>query len=286
MNDNSRPQDVLHPSQEEALSLWARMVRANREQAEHFREKPERNDFYAPTASIFKADPRRSGEAVLDNLRSLALNGETWIDIGAGGGRYALPLALIVKEVIAVEPSAAMHAGLLQGMNDHNIHNIRILEGRWPVNPPPAADVALIAHVGYDIEDIGPFLEAMETSARRLCIAIFTDRAPSAAAERLWPPIHGEKRHPLPSLREFLVLQVARGRLCEVHLAAQPSAGYANRDMLMAFLRQQLFIEPDGAKERLLQKLVEEQVKEKDGRFSLSSGPATLGIVVWQPIPQ
>ena len=26
----------------------------------------------------------------------------------------------------------------------------------------PVADVALIAHVGYDIEEIGPFIDAME----------------------------------------------------------------------------------------------------------------------------
>ena len=31
----------------------------------------------------------------------------------------------------------------------------------------PAADVALIAHVGYDIEAIGPFLDAMEAATRR-----------------------------------------------------------------------------------------------------------------------
>ena len=283
MQNNPQPRDVLHPSAEEALSLWARMVRANREQAERFREKPERSDFYAPTAAIFKADPRRIGETALDILRSIACGGETWMDIGAGGGRYALPLALIVREVIAVEPSAAMRSALLQGIQDYNIRNIRLIEGRWPVKDPPAADVALIAHVGYDIEDIGPFLEAMEASTRRLCVAIFTDRAPSSAAERFWPGVHGEKRHPLPSLREFLVLQVARGRLCEVRLATQPLPGYQNREMLLAFLRQQLFIEPDGAKEQVLKQLVEQEVKEKDGRFSLNPDPTTLGIVVWSP---
>jgi hypothetical protein len=275
--------DLLHPSAEEALKIWAGLVRANREQAEHFREKPERPDFYAPTASVFKADPSRKNEAALDILRSFTVSGETWIDIGAGGGRYALPLALLVKEVIAIEPSAAMRSILLQGMNDHNIHNISILDNHWPLNNPPAADVALIAHVGYDIENIGPFLEAMETSAKRLCIALFTDKAPSAAAEQVWPGVHGEKRHPLPSLREFLILQTARGHLCEVRLVTQPPPAYQNRDVLMAFLRQQLFIEPGGNKDRMLQQLVEQEAKEKDGRIILTANPGTLGIVSWQP---
>ena len=39
--------------------------------------------------------------ALLDILLSLARPGETWLDIGAGAGRYALPLALHVREVIA-----------------------------------------------------------------------------------------------------------------------------------------------------------------------------------------
>jgi hypothetical protein len=283
MSAATRTPDALHPSEEAALNIWAAMVRANREQAERFREKPERTDFYAPTASVFKADPYRGGDAVLDFLSDIALSDDTWLDIGSGGGRYALPLALRVKEVIAVEPSASLRATLLQGMTDYNIPDIRIIDGRWPLVSPPASDVALIAHVGYDIENIGPFLQAMEASARRLCIAVFTDKAPSAAAAPFWPGVHGEERRPLPALREFLVLQIARGRLCSVLLAPQSPPGYPGRDMLLSYLRQQLFIEADGDKAPLLHRLVEEQVKEKDGRWSLASGPSTLGIVTWQP---
>ena len=57
-----------------------------------------------------------------------------------------------------------------------------------------AADVALISHVGYDVEDIGPFLDAMEGSARRLCVAVLLERPPPTPADRLWPLIHGVER--------------------------------------------------------------------------------------------
>jgi SAM-dependent methyltransferase len=275
--------DALHPPEKEALEMWANMVMANREQAECFREKPAGGDFYAPTSAIFQADPRRNGEADLDALRGLALKDETWLDIGAGGGRYSLPLALLVNKVIAIEPSAAMRARLLEGMKEHAIANIRIVDGRWPLADPPAADVSLISHVGYDIEYIGPFLEAMEAASRRLCVAVFTDRAPSSPAERFWPGVHGVKRHPLPALREFLVLQIARKRLCDVRLLRQKLSGYHNREMLMAYLRQQLFIEPGGAKESMLKELVERDAQEKTGLFVLDPAPSTLGIVTWTP---
>ena len=273
MPDTPMINDVLHPSEKEALAAWARLVRENREQVERFREAPERPDFYAPTASVFKVDPHRSGEFALDILLDLARPEETWLDIGCGGGRYALPLALKVHEVIGIEPSAAMCSALREGMKEYSISNIRVIDGRWPVKDPPQADVALISHVGYDIEDIGPFLDAMEKSARRLCVAIFLDRAPSSTAHQFWPAIHGENRIPLPALSEFLGLQLARRRLCEVRLAPQEAQSFPETKRLLSFLRQQLFIEPEGEKDRRLIQLIP----------TLSHNPGTLGIVSWTP---
>src|SRR3974390_1286957 len=88
-------------------AAWAERVRANRGQAERHREM-KAGDFDAPVSSLFVADPRRTDEPVLDVLQALAGPESTWLDIGAGAGRYALPLALRVKEGIAVEPSAGV----------------------------------------------------------------------------------------------------------------------------------------------------------------------------------
>src|SRR5262249_48035446 len=111
--------DVLRPAPEDALRAWSDRVRANREQAERLREGDPPRDFYAPIASVFGADPRRTNEPALEVLRALARPGETWLDIGAGGGRYALPLALRAGRIIAVEPSEGMQAVLRGGMAEH-----------------------------------------------------------------------------------------------------------------------------------------------------------------------
>jgi SAM-dependent methyltransferase len=276
-------EDGLNPSKEETLAAWAKRVRENREQAERFREGPERVDFYSPTASVFKADPLRTDEAALDILRAMARPNESWLDIGAGGGRYALPLARVVREVIAVEPSQAMRSILRQSMVEYGINKIRVIEERWPMKGPPVADVALVSHVGYDIEDIGPFLDAMEASARRLCVAVLLDTAPSTIPNPFWQRIHGESRIPLPALREFLILQLSRGRLCEVRLTTRKAVSYPNRERMLSFLRQQLFIEPGGEKDRLLEQLVKERAIEQEGRFGLSWKETALGIVSWAP---
>jgi SAM-dependent methyltransferase len=277
--------DVLLPSKEEALAAWAHRVQRNRDQAERFREAPERPDFYGLTSSVFKVDPLRTDDPTLDILGSMAESGETWLDIGAGGGRYALPLARKVQEVIAVEPSLSMSSLLCQGMDEYGIHNIKVIQGRWPLKDLSRVDVVLISHVGYDIEDMGSFLDAMEASSHRLCVAILLDRTPTVLADFFWPRIHGEKRVSLPALREFLILQVARGRLCEVRLSTRSPQIYPTREIALSFLRQQLFIEPGGNKDRLLQSLLDERIKEQGGHLSLTRMHSPVGIVSWKATP-
>ena len=171
----------------ELEGAWAERVRANREQVDQVREVPDR-DFYAPVSSLFVADPRRTGEEALDALLTLAEPEDRWLDIGAGAGRYALPLASQVAEVIAVEPSASMRNALRTGKEEHGLDNVRIVAGAWPealdtLGEPPVAEVAFIAHVGYDIEQIGPFIDAMERAASRLCVAMLTDQSPASVAD-------------------------------------------------------------------------------------------------------
>jgi SAM-dependent methyltransferase len=275
--------DALRPTATAALDAWAARVRANREQAERVREGAPPRDFYAPMASAFQADPRRTDEPALDVLRSLARSADTWLDIGAGGGRYALPLALLVKDVIAVEPSEGMRRVLAAGLAEHGIGNVHVVPARWPMEAPPTADVALLAHLGYDIEDIGSFLDAMESAARRLCVAVLVTPSPPHLAEPFWPPIHGEARMALPSLPEFLVLLLARGRLPEVRLLEREPITHADPEALLPWLYQQLFVAPETDKGRRLAALARAAITAREGRWALSWAPVPLGIVTWRP---
>jgi SAM-dependent methyltransferase len=273
--------DALRPSASDALRAWAARVRANREQVEQFREASPA-DFYAPIAGLFRADPRRQEEPTLRAVQALVQAEETLLDIGAGGGRLALPLALSVREVTAVDPSEGMLRVLRQGMAEHAISNIRVVSGRWPeVAAGLKADVALISHLGYDVEDIGSFLEAMEAAARRVCVAVLLERPPPTEADKLWPPIHGVERAALPSLPEFLALLLARGKLFEVQLVERAPQSYEQPEQALAWLRGQLWTHPDGPKDRELQRLLRERIQSSDGRYALSWDPVRVGIVTW-----
>jgi 2-polyprenyl-3-methyl-5-hydroxy-6-metoxy-1,4-benzoquinol methylase len=271
--------DVLRPSAEEALRAWAARVRANREQVDQFREATPR-DFYAPVAGMFRADPRRSDDPALDALRKLVRADDVILDIGAGGGRLALPLALVARQVVAIEPSEGMLRVLRESIAEYSVSNIEVVDSRWPADITQG-DVALISHLGYDVEDIGPFLEAMESAARRLCVAVLLEQPPPTEADRLWPAIHGVERAALPALPEFLALLLARGRLFELQLVERQPQTYAQPDQLLTWLRQQLWTTPDGPKDFRLQEVLREQLQERDGQLALTWAPVRIGIVTW-----
>jgi hypothetical protein len=261
--------DALRPPADDALRAWARRVRANREQVDQFREASPA-DFYAPVAGMFRSDPRRQDDPSLDVLRALVRSDDVVLDIGAGGGRYAM------------DPSEGMLRVLRESMAEHGIGNIRVVAGRWPGDAAGlTADVALISHIGYDVEDIGPFLQAMEVAARRLCVAVLLERPPPTEADHFWPPIHGVERAALPSLPEFLTLLLARGRLFEVQLVERSPQTYEQPDRLLAWLRQQLWTRPDGPKDIEVQRVMRERVEQRDGRYALSWDPVRIGIVTW-----
>jgi hypothetical protein len=273
----------------ELETAWAERVRANREQVDLIREVPD-HDFYAPVSSLFVADPRRTGEAALDALVAVAQPADRWLDIGAGAGRYALPLASRVAEVIAIEPSASMRNALRTGQAEHGITNLRIVGGVWPevlaeLGEPPVADVALIAHVGYDIEAIGPFIDAMERAAGRLCVAMLTDRSPASVADPFWPIVHGMDRVPLPALPDLAELLRARGRATEIQRVERPQRTFDSFDGLATFLRRQLWITEDGEKERRFRAALAGMARERDDDgWTLATPPVgAVGILTWSP---
>jgi CTP:molybdopterin cytidylyltransferase MocA/SAM-dependent methyltransferase len=284
--DVDTPGDLAHV----VATKWGDRVRANREQVERIREVPDGTDFYAPVQELFRADPTRTDDptlnAILDHLRP----GETWLDVGAGAGRFALPIARALDDsggsVVALDPSGSMLESLREIADDYDIENVSTVHARWPV-PSPAdfeADAVLIAHVGYDIEAIAPFVDALEVAARRLCVAVFMERQPSSIADACWPPVHGEPRVSLPALPEFVELLEARGSRPTVGMFEREPRRFENRDTLVGFLRRQLWIAEGGAKEKLFQKVLTTLVVEDEGGFGLvDQRPLPVGIVTWAP---
>ena len=287
--DVDTPEDLARAIE----AAWATRVRANRDQVERIREVQDGADFYAPVQSLFRADPTRTGDAVLDALVDLLRPGETWLDVGAGAGRFALPLARALDPsggaVVALDASPSMLEGLREIAEDYAIENVRTVEARWPPDDPRASrefevDVALIAHVGYDLDAIGPFLDALEDAAGRQCVAVLMDRVPASAADPFWPLVHEQTRVALPALPDMVELLEARGRAPAVTRVMTEARRFESREALEGFVRRQLWIDPAGPKEARFQAALDAlALAAADGWTVKGRGPSEIGIVTWAP---
>jgi SAM-dependent methyltransferase len=280
------PIDPLHPALELVLSAWAALVAADKAQVEALPDRPRPEDFYAPVAEQFRADPRRSNEPVLEHLRSLIRPEDSWLDLGAGGGRYALPIALMARRVYAVEPSSGMREVLRSGMAQFGIDNIEVIDERWPgPSACPVADVGLISHVAYDIADIGPFLDQFEAHASGLCIAVLFERAPVSEFAPLWGPVHGQDRALLPGLRELVTLLFAKGRVPEIKLFDVRRPAFESLEALHRAARRPTWVREGSDQDARLRLAVEALAVKVEGGFALSDRPRSLGVVSWHPRP-
>ena len=232
-----------------------------------------RRDFYAPVSSLFVADPRRTGEQVLDALLApRRARARRWLDIGAGAGRYALPLARRV---------ARGHRGRAVGVDAQRAPDRQggarrrttsgSSPGPWPAAArpssaePPVADVALIAHVGYDIEEIGPFVDAMERAASP-AVRRGADGAQPGVGRR--PVLADRPRQGARSAagaagarRAAPGAAAARRRFARVERAPRTFDSF---DGLATFLRRQLWIAEDGEKEQRFRAALAEMAMERD----------------------
>ena len=260
---------------------------ANREQAERVREEPDSGDHYRPLASAFRADPRRIGDSALEALLEISRADDIWVDIGAGAGRFSLPLALHVRRVIAIEPSPAMRAELANLQIEHGITNVDLRDQRWPSDDDGVtgmADVALISHVGYDIERIGAFIDTMERAAARECVALQYDHSPGSLFWQVWPAVHGEEQIHLPGATELIELLRSRGAQVdarELDRGDRPRFVFEAPEQAMDWARRRLWLSEGSQKLNALREAVSELLIERDGGWTLPDRPKQM-LIRWR----
>jgi hypothetical protein len=276
----------LRPSASEAFAAYTCLVLANREQVERLRDVPEpEGDFWARRAPRFRPGVLEAEE--LPGLLDLARPDDVWLDIGAGGGRFAIPLSREVRSVIAVEPSAAMRSVLGEAMAAETRTNIEMVDLRWPPAADveaPSGDVSLAANVLYDNLELEAFLAALEAHTHRLCVVICSDRAPSTPDPGLWEALHGERLCPLPGLREFVAVLGALNRRYEVRAfgMARPSAPMDLEDA-MNESRWRYWVEAGSPKDGRLRELLRERFGQAEGAVVLPPRRSYSAVVSWEP---
>lgn len=267
------------------IQHWQTLIDTEQKQSDRMRGSAAPADYWPAHARAFRADPRRSHDALVNRLRQEVTSDDTLIDVGAGDGHLALPLALRCQHVIAVEPSPSMASVLRQQMTDFGISNISLVMSRWEEAEVDPADVVLNAHVLYTIRDIAPFIRKLETHARKRALVILFQEPPQARLHPLWELIHDEPRQPLPSLSAFQAVLHELGIEAQTEaLPPQPPRGFDSLEDALAQLSRRLYLKSEDAKTSRLEHLLPELLEKNDEVFQIrGAGLVKSAMVWWEP---
>jgi hypothetical protein len=171
-----------------------------------------------PGHPLMLAEPHRPLEPVVEIIASYLDPDDVVVDAGGGAGRINLPLALRCREIINVEPSAAMGAGFTANAARAGITNVRLIEAPWPMPDPPTGTVALATHVTYLTRDIVPFIRQLEAVGPRRVIVAVNNPPPPTWSRLLYRLIFGEEEELVPGHVELVNVLWELGLLPEVRV--------------------------------------------------------------------
>lgn len=130
-------------------------------------------------------------DPLLDHVLGGLAPETTVLDIGAGIGRWTLPMARKARRVTAVEPLQGMRQVLVERAAAQGITNLEVVELPWLVADVPPHDVAIAAHATYTTADLLGFVRKMASSARRTCYLALRVPAHDGVIGELCARIHG-----------------------------------------------------------------------------------------------
>lgn len=138
-------------------------------------------------------------DKVLAVIRPLVHESDSLLDIGAGTGGLCLPLADFVREIVALDASAAMLDEMGSRAALAGLGNVRPIEGAWEERERDLGvfDSILCANVPSLLTHIASVLPSLQRHARRHIILISgTSRnANRFFLPELWPLVH-QRQHP------------------------------------------------------------------------------------------
>ncbi len=265
-----------------AIQQWKAMIEAEHAQSERMRASLPPRDHWQDYAHMFRVDPYRSDDTLLNRLRQEVAPRHIVIDVGAGGGRLALPLALQCRQVLAVELSPSMAAVLLQQAAEYGINNISLVQAPWGDVEVAPGDIALCVHVLYTIQDIGPFLRKLENHARQKVLIVLYQTAPQSQIYPLWKEVHEEERRPLPALPQLKKVLEELGIDAQIEmLPPPPSRGFDSLEQATEELSRRLYLAHGSAKKGKLIEILPEKLEQVEGIFRIRDAQPMEPALVW-----
>lgn len=262
---------------------WRSLVNGRDHQRGGRRDDNAQGDAWTERAARFAtySEHLPADDPLFLRLQSAARPTDTLLDIGAGAGRYALPLARLVRRVVAVEPSPSMLRQLAARIEAERAENVEVVAAAWPDAAVEPADLTLCAHVVYGVPEIIPFLRRLDASTRRTAlIAIRVDQHPGVAD--LARALFGQARVPQPAFLDLYNALASLDIVADVQIVPVGGFRFDDHAAARAHFRDRLRVPADGELDaRLAAILAERLVQEPDGRWRWPGTPPRTAIVSW-----
>lgn len=168
-------------------------------------------------------------------------DGGTVLDVGCGGGAASLSLAPRLGTAIGVDQQQDMLAAFAARASERGVAH-REIQGRWPdvADETPDADVVACHHVFYNVQDLGPFVHALTSHARRRVVAEVTAEHPLAWLRPLWERFHDLDRPAGPTAGDAVAALRWMGLDVAIEHWEEPSPWLDFFDELVPFVRRYL----------------------------------------------
>src|SRR5690348_6771185 len=210
------------------VEQWRQLVR-EREVASHGHSDPRNWDRRA--ASFARTTAGRADQFI-EVLAPFLSPRKTLIDVGAGAGRHAVPLAERLEWVTAVEPSEGMRSHLPAQPN------LTVVASAWEDAEVAPADLVICSHVLYGVADVVPFIEKMERSARERVFIMLREGPVPHPANELRDRIAGGPLPPIPRFSDLFMVLIQLGIRPDVNFISYPVVNrYATFDEAVADAR-------------------------------------------------
>ena len=227
-------------------------------------------------------------ERVLTTINGLDITGESRVlDIGAGPGTLAIPLAPRVKEITAIEPGEGMTAIMAERMKKDGISNITIIRKPWE-DIVPASDLfgqydVVVASLSLTMEDIRLALRKMDTISRGSVYLFWFVDMPfwERMYADLWEPLHGLPYYSGPKADCLFGVLYQMGIYANVEmLPLKKEYRFTTKDEMTAFFRRRFNVtKPE--QERVLDDYLTPLVRT-EGSEIVVSGDSTFAKIWWK----
>ena len=267
-----------------AVQAWGEMLRAWAIPEEILVQAPESPWRFPPELMRVRAEIAATGQPNTSAVRALESlpKGGAVLDVGVGGGAASLPLAKRASLIVGVDSSREMLDQFRETARKRRVPTQELL-GTWPEVSPlsPPVDVVVCNHVLYNVQDLGPFVRALDEHARRRVVLEITREHPLGWMNDRWMRFHGLGRPREPTADTAVVALEELG--FEVHredrLRDTSPSGFERREDGIALTRRRLCLPAERDPE--IAEALGDRLAQRDGLWSAGPTDQVLVTLWW-----